>query len=326
MGQSNGMSGELSALERIAREDQRTDSYLRLALVTIVVLVGGLGGWAALTEISGAVVAHGKVAVEANTKAVQHLEGGIIREIAIKEGQTVEKGDVLLRLDAGQANDTIRGLKSQHTARKAQLELLRAELDDLEKLAVKRLVPRSQLAKMRREYAELEGELGRLTAELKRMGTNARRLDVRAPISGRVHALQVHTVGGVVKPGQELLHIVPRDAKLIIEARVDPADIDQVAREQPVSITLSGFSQRTTPQLNGRVTNVSADLMADERQNMHYYAVQITFDDGELARLKGRDLVPGMPSDVFIQTEERTVLGYLVKPLAEQFRRAMREE
>jgi HlyD family secretion protein len=326
LGQSSDMGGELSALERIAREDQRTETYLRLAFLVVLVLVGGLGGWAAVTEISGAVVAHGKVTVEANTKAVQHLEGGIIREIVIKEGEKVEKGQVLLRLDAGQAKDKIRGLTSQHTARKAQLELLHAELDDLEKLAVKRLVPRSQLAKMRREYAELEGELGRLAAELKRMGTNAKRLDVRAPISGRVHALQVHTVGGVVKPGQELLHIVPSDAKLIIEARVDPGDIDQVARKQPVSITLSSFSQRSTPQLNGRVTNVSADLMADERQNAHYYAVQITFNDGELARLKGRDLVPGMPSDVFIQTEERTVLNYLVKPLLDQFQRAMREE
>ncbi len=326
MRQSSGLGGDLSAMERLAIEDQRTDWYIRLAFLVVVVLVGGLGGWAAVTEISGAVVAHGKVAVEANTKAVQHLEGGIVREIAIKEGQTVEQGQVLLRLDAGQANDTIRGLQSQHTARKSQLALLRAELDDLEKLAVKRLVPRSHLAKMKREYAELEGEVGRLTSELKRMGTNAKRLDVRAPIAGRVHALQVHTVGGVVKPGQELLHIVPSDAKLVVEARVDPADIDQVAREQPVSITLSSFSQRSTPQLNGRVTNVSADLMADERQDAHYYAVQITFDEGELARLKGRDLVPGMPSDVFIQTEERTVLNYLVKPLLDQFQRAMREE
>jgi HlyD family secretion protein len=158
------------------------------------------------------------------------------------------------------------------------------------------------------------------------MGTSRQRLEVRAPIAGRVHALQVHTVGGVIKPGQELLRIVPSDAKLIIEARVNPADIDQVALNQPVSITLSSFNQRSTPQLNGKVTNVSADLLSDERQDAHYYAVQITFDEGELARLDGRDLVPGMPSDVFIQTDERTVLDYLLRPLTDQFRRALREE
>jgi multidrug efflux pump subunit AcrA (membrane-fusion protein) len=283
---------QLSAIERVAIEDSRTDSYLRTAFLTVIVLVGGLGGWAAMTEISGAVVATGKVAVEANSKAVQHLDGGIIREIAIKEGETVDEGQVLLRLDAGQADDSIRGLESQQRASKAQLELLKAELDDLEKLAVKRLVPRSQLAKARRDYAELEGELGRLTAELQRMGTSRQRLEVRAPIAGRVHALQVHTLGGVIKPGQELLHIVPSDAKLIIEARVNPADIDQVALNQPVSITLSSFNQRSTPQLNGKVTNVSADLVASERQDAHYYAVQITFDEGELARLDGRECRP----------------------------------
>ena len=326
MQQSSAGQADLSAIEQVEIEDSRIDSYLRAASLLIVALVGGLGGWSAVTEISGAVVATGKIAVEANSKAVQHLEGGIIREIAIKEGETVQRGQVLLRLDAGQANESIRGLESQHRARKAQLELLRAELDDLEKLAVKRLVPRTQLAKVRRDYAELEGELGRLAAEMKRMGTNRKRLEVRAPISGRIHALQVHTVGGVVKPGQELLQIVPSDATLIVEARVNPADIDQVARDQPVSITLSSFNQRSTPQLNGRVTNVSADLLSDDRRDTHYYEVQITFDDGELDRLKGRDLVPGMPADVFIQTEDRTVLDYLLRPLTDQFRRAMREE
>ena len=326
MQQPSTQQVQLSAIERVAIEDSRTDSYLRTAFLTVIVLVGGLGGWAAMTEISGAVVATGKVAVEANSKAVQHLDGGIIREIAIKEGETVDEGQVLLRLDAGQADDSISGLESQQRASKAQLELLKAELDDLEKLAVKRLVPRSQLAKARRDYAKLEGELGRLTAELQRMGTSRQRLEVRAPIAGRVHALQVHTVGGVIKPGQELLHIVPSDAKLIIEARVNPADIDQVALNQPVSITLSSFNQRSTPQLNGKVTNVSADLLASERQDAHYYAVQITFDEGELARLDGRDLVPGMPSDVFIQTDERTVIDYLLRPLTDQFRRALREE
>ena len=186
MQQPSTQQVQLSAIERVAIEDSRTDSYLRTAFLTVIVLVGGLGGWAAMTEISGAVVATGKVAVEANSKAVQHLDGGIIREIAIKEGETVDEGQVLLRLDAGQADDSIRGLESQQRASKAQLELLKAELDDLEKLAVKRLVPRSQLAKTRRDYAELEGELGRLTAELQRMGTSRQRLEVRAPIAGRI--------------------------------------------------------------------------------------------------------------------------------------------
>jgi len=318
--------GQLSAVEQVAFEDARAERYLGIAMAIVIVLVGGLGGWAATTRISGAVVANGKIAVEASTKAVQHLDGGIVREIAVREGEQVAAGQVMIQLDAGQTDEAIRGPESQKRAREAQLELLSAELVDLEKLAEKRLLPRSKLAQARRDHAELEGELGRLTAELKRAGTSRRRLAVRAPIAGRVHALQVHTVGGVVKPGEELLHIVPSDAKLIVEARVAPSDIDQVRPGQDVSITLSSFNQRTMPELTGRVTNVSADLMTELAQQTHYYEVQILFHEAALAKLGTRKLVPGMPSDVFIRTEERTVLDYLVKPLADQFRRALREE
>ena len=118
----------------------------------------------------------------------------------------------------------------------------------------------------------------------------------------------------------------PSDAKLIIEASVLPTDIDQVASGQPVAIRLASFNQRTTPELKGRVTIVSADLIADEQQRSYHYLVHASFDDGELDRLGGKALVPGMPAEVFIQTEERTVLDYLLKPMIDQFRRAMREE
>ncbi|MEM6496609.1 MAG: HlyD family efflux transporter periplasmic adaptor subunit, partial [Pseudomonadota bacterium] len=185
---------------------------------------------------------------------------------------------------------------------------------------------RSQLAKIQRDYAELEGEHGRLIADLKRLTSNRRRLEVRSPIAGRVHALQVHTVGGVVAPGQELLKIVPSGASLIVEGAIQPQDIDQVARGQPVSIRLTSFNQRTTPELNGKVINVSADLLTDERKENYHYLVQIALDTGETDKLGQKSLVPGMPAEVFIQTEAHTVMDYLLTPLTDQFRRAMREQ
>ena len=105
-------------------------------------------------------------------------------------------------------NDRIAGIRAQAEAKREQLTLLKSELEDLNALAVKRLVPRSQLTKVQSDYAQLEGEHGRLVSELKRLTSNRQRLEVRAPIAGRVHGLQVHTVGGVVKPGQEILKIV----------------------------------------------------------------------------------------------------------------------
>ena len=316
----------LSAAEAVAREDARIDGFVGFAKVAVAVLVIGFGGWAAATEISGAVVATAKIAVEENSKSVQHLEGGIVTDIAVREGQKVEKGQRLIALDAGQTDQRINGLKSQARAKSDQLELLKSELDDLKALEEKRLVPRAQVAKARRDYAELEGELGRLNAELKRLGTNRRRLDVFAPLAGRVHALQVHTVGGVIKPGQEILKIVPSDARLIVEGAIAPRDIDQVNRGQKVAIRLSSFNQRSTPELAGTVANVSADLIIDERQQTQHYMVQILFDAGELDRLGDKSLVPGMPADIFVQTEQRTVIDYLLEPLTDQFTRAMREE
>lgn len=315
-----------SVVLELAQQDARIDRYLLYAAVVIVALIAGLGGWAGATRISGAVVASGRISVEANSKSVQHLEGGIVTKLAVKDGQRVAKGELLLKLDAGQTNEQINGLESQVRAKTDQLKLLRSELDDLEKLAIKRLVPRSQLAKAQRDYAELEGESGRLASELKRVDTNRQRLEVRAPISGRVHGLQVHTVGGVVAAGQEILKIVPTGARLIVEGEVQPSDIDQVARGQRVAIVLSSFNQRTTPELKGEVINVSADLVADERKQNYHYIAHIVFDTGEVERLGQRTLVPGMPAEVFIQTDERTVMTYLLKPLTDQFKRALREE
>jgi len=311
--------------QELEREDARTEAYIRWAFIVVLALVAGVGGWAGVTRIGGAVVATGKVAVEANTKSIQHLEGGIVTKLAVREGQEVSKGELLVQLDPGQTDEKLRGLESQARAKKDQLELLRSELDDLESLAAKRLLPRSQLAKAQRDFAELEGETGRLAAELARFTANRARLDVRAPIAGRIHGLKVHTVGGVIKPGQEITRIVPSGAPLIIEGAVRPADIDQVTRGQSVAIRLTSFNQRTTPEVNGRVTNVSADLVSDERDQTVTYVVHITFEEGEIARL-GKRLVPGMPADVFIRTEERTVMNYLLAPLTDQFNRALREE
>ena len=316
----------MSAADMIVQEDARIDRYLLCAKLVLATLVFGLGGWAALTEINGAVVAPGKVAVEANSKSVQHLEGGIVTRIVVREGQLVTQDQLLLQLDPAQANEKIKGLRSQARAKRDQLGLLKSELADLKALEAKRLVPRSQLAKIQRDYAELEGEHGRLVSELKRLSTSRRRLEVRSPIAGRVHALQVHTVGGVVAPGQEILKIVPSGASLIVEGAIQPQDIDQVVRGQAVSIRVTSFNQRTTPELNGQIINVSADLLTDERKETYHYLVQIALNEGELQRLGQKTLVPGMPADVFIRTEARTVLDYLLAPLTDQFRRAMREQ
>ena len=170
------------------------------------------------------------------------------------------------------------------------------------------------------ESKEAEGEERRIAA-----GDQLKRIEIRAPRAGKVLQLAVHTVGGVVTPGEPLLYIVPQNDKLIVEARVPPRDIDQVHVNQPAVVRMAAFDQRTTPELDGTVTGVSADLSRDPLTGEGYFLARIALSDAELAKLDNQKLVPGMPADVQIRTADRTALSYLVKPLMDQIEKAFRE-
>jgi HlyD family secretion protein len=150
-------------------------------------------------------------------------------------------------------------------------------------------------------------------------------IDIRAPQSGRVHEMSVHTVGGVIGAGETVMLIVPEDDSLSIEAKVSPNDIDQLRADQPTLLRFSAFNQRTTPQLNGTISWISADLTQDQHTGASYYTMRIAVSDAEMARLRGLKVIPGMPVEVFVQTDSRTVLSYLIKPLADQVMRTFRD-
>ncbi len=160
----------------------------------------------------------------------------------------------------------------------------------------------------------------RVTAE-----DQLRRLVIRAPQDGVVHQLTVHTIGGVIAAGEPLMLIVPDRDSLKIETRVAPHDIDQVQRGQQAVLRLSAFNQRTTPELIGEVGEISPDIVEDSKTGAGFYTARIDIAKGELARIDALKIVPGMPAEIFIQTGERTVLSYLVKPLTDQIVRAFRE-
>ena len=170
------------------------------------------------------------------------------------------------------------------------------------------------------ESKEAEAEERRIAAE-----DQLKRIEIRAPLAGKVLQLAVHTVGGVVTPGELLLYIVPQNDKLIVEARVPPRDIDQVPVNQPAVVRLAAFDQRTTPELNATVTSVSADLSRDPLTGEGYFLARLALSEVELAKLGQQQLLPGMPADVQIRTANRTALSYLVKPLMDQIEKAFRE-
>jgi HlyD family secretion protein len=215
------------------------------------------------------------------------------------------------RLD-GERSQLI-GAVAQAKGKIAEIQLQMIQIDqDLRTEVGKDLIDtRSKLA----ELAE------RKTAAVDQLN----RTEIRAPQSGRVHELTVHTVGGVIGPGEQIMLIVPDTDALAVEVKIAPRDIEQVYVGQTASMRFAAFNQKTTPELQGDVSMVSPDLTQDQRTGASYYTVRITLTPEQVVKLGTSKLVPGMPVEVFIQTSERTVLSYLTRPLMEQAERAFRE-
>jgi HlyD family secretion protein len=176
-----------------------------------------------------------------------------------------------------------------------------------------------------RELGDVRGKIAELTERKVAAEDQLKRIDIRAPQDGTVHQLAVHTVGGVVPAGDALMLIVPRADALDVEARVAPQDIDQLHVGQRAVLRFSAFDQRTTPEIDGTLSLISADVTHDERTGASFYTVRITVSKEELGRLGKLKLVPGMPVEAFLQTNPRTVLSYLTKPLRDQVTKAFRE-
>jgi HlyD family secretion protein len=420
--------------------------HLVVGLAVVLVLAGGLGGWASTAKISGALIAPGSVVVDSNVKKVQHPTGGVVGEVRVHDGDTVKAGDVLVRLDdtvtraslaivtkglnglyaraarleaerqgdtaihfpqmltddsdpdvkavmdsetrlfdfrsvarvgqkaqlrqrIGQLQEELVGLSAQETAKTQEISLIQKELAGVRELYDKKLVQLSRVTQLERDAARLDGDRGQLIAssaqtkgkitetELqiiqidKDLNTEVskdmretndkigefverkvtaedqlRRVDIRAPQNGMVMQSTVHTVGGVITAGDAIMLIVPQTDNLSVEARVNPQDIDQLQIGQKTLLRFSAFNQRTTPELTGIVSRVSADTTTDQRTGQAYYTVRVALPPDEVARLGDVRVIPGMPVEAFVQTGDRTMMSYLVKPLQDQLMRAFREK
>lgn len=153
-----------------------------------------------------------------------------------------------------------------------------------------------------------------------------RRIDIRSPQSGYVHEMTIHTVGGVIAPGETIMQIVPRGDALVVEAHISPNDIDQVYPWQPAIIRFSAFDQRSTPEVQAHIVTISADVAQDAAKQQTFYVVRLRVDKDEFERLGHRVLVPGMPAEVFMETGQRSAVSYFLKPLMDQIMRVFREE
>jgi membrane fusion protein, type I secretion system len=180
-----------------------------------------------------------------------------------------------------------------------------------------------------KDLRDTEGKIAELVERMVAAEDQLKRIDIRAPRSGVVHSLSVHTVGGVIGNGETIMAIVPRGDDLIVEAKVSPSDIDQIALGTSTVVRINAGNRRTMPELNGILAHVSADLTREQPSAVGpgqvYYVVRVSLPKPELERLGDFRLLPGMPAEIFIHTHARTPLQYLLKPLREQIARTFRE-
>jgi HlyD family secretion protein len=186
-------------------------------------------------------------------------------------------------------------------------------------------VDQNRFSDAQKELRDVEGRIAELQERKIAAEDQLKRIELRAPIGGIVHELSVHTVGGVINAAEQLMLLVPTDDVLNVEVRVPSVDIDQLKLGQQGVLRFTAFNQRTTPEVKGTVTRLSPDAVRDAESGQFYYAARLTPDEAELTRLGDQRLVPGMPVEAFIETSPRTALSYLIKPLADQFKRALRE-
>ena len=170
---------------------------------------------------------------------------------------------------------------------------------------------------MAEELSDLRAKIAELSERKIAAEDQLKHIDIRAPQTGRVHELAVHTVGGVIASGETIMLIVPENDALSIQAKVSPGDIDELRPGQPALLRFSTFNLRTTPELNGKVSWIAPDQTEDKRTGVSYFTIRIAVSDAK-TRLGGLKIMPGMPVEVFVQTGSRTMLSYMLKPLMDQ--------
>jgi HlyD family secretion protein len=222
-----------------------------------------------------------------------------------------------LERDAARLN----GERAQYIASRAQArgKIVETELQIIQ-------VDKDMVSEVSKDLRETNDKIGEFVERKVTAEDQLRRVDIRAPQDGMVLQSTVHTVGGVITAGDAMMMIVPQADDLSVEAKVDPKDIDKLQIGQKTLMRLSAFNQRTTPELNGNVTRVSADVTTDQRTGQSSYTIRVSLPPSEVARLGDNNkLIPGMPVEAFVQTGDRTMLSYLLKPLNDQLMRSFRE-
>lgn len=316
-------------------------TYLTTATKIILGFLLCLFLWAVFAPIDSSVIANGEIILTANKKTISHLEGGIVEEVKVSEGQFVEAGQELIVLSTVQVkakiNQVLEGIKGaefQKTATEKRIKTLKTELDLVNELLKTSNSSLTRKLDLQKQLHESEGKLGELIANIASLESEHKaaldtlaRSVIKAPVSGEVMDLKYQTIGGVISPATEIMFVVPKNDHLIAEVMVNPNDIDLLAKGMTAKIQLTAYKAKLMPKLDGKLETVSGDSFKNEMTGHVYFKARIEIPDSELKKLKSDiKLTPGMPVTAFIVTGSRTMLQYLLTPIKESAYKAFREE
>ncbi len=307
--------------------------------VMIVTFVVG-GGWSLVAPLDSAAGARGFVVVASKKQIIQHRDGGIVESIYVHEGEVVEANQELMKLNDKTIKAQLDGVKAQKEALTKNLELVRTQLESMTSLYEKGFVPRDRLLELQARDAQTIGQIGEIDSRIMVVEEALERAVIRSPVNGTINQLQVNTIGGSIQPGMILMTIVPKEDDLLVEAFINPQDIESIYVGASAKVRISAFKSRTTAPLDGIVTFVSSDVVEPPQnrvsqeshlfqQGMLMYKVIISIDKSQLRKIsKYRDLelYPGMVADIQIVTGERTLLQYLLDPITNTFWHAFIEK
>lgn len=302
----------------------RLDIRMPVALgLSAIVAFFGLGvGSAAILPIDKGVGLPGTIIVESKVKPVAHQRGGIVASIAVSEGQTVAAGDLLVGLDTSALDEQITSLKTQRAAAERQLMLARQEASTIGDLQSRQLAAKSKVLALDRMVAEVEKDVSGLTARLQMAERERALMDIRAPVAGRVMALQAHAPGAVVPANAVVAEIVPNSDRLVVEAKLSPNQLENVKAGMDAKVWLSATSWREQRPLAAKLAWVSPDSVEDKRTGATYFVARVELSNATGDGSKPIALHPGMRAEVLLLTGRRTLLDQLLDPLMRNIHRA----
>lgn len=316
---------QLQFLRQSTRLEESTVPYvMRAAMNALSLLVIAFIAWMATAKIEEITQAGGEVVPSGFSRIVQHYEGGIVKEILVREGASVQAGSVVLRLDGAGAQEelnkiAIAVLSLERTAETAR-EVFAIQ-DNLKKQGVSSQV---RYLEAKQGLNEAESELAQQREVLIRLQARVERLDVRVPATGLVKGLRINTIGEIVKPAEPLMEVVPTDEQLVVEARISPSDIGRVRVGQPVKVKVSSFDYGRYGAVSGTLESVSATTFEGPQQEK-YYKGRVQLEHNYVGTEHHLQIMPGMTVQAGIITGKKTILAYLLMPIQRALENGMSE-